>query len=273
MDNDESNAPIEDAQEQPVQSAGQDATDQQELVEEVNDQVDESQDELVEQDEAVEEQAEEKPSQPSKRENLRIQALVEKMRRQGSNTQSETFKRLPEEMPSALNYKDAIDADDDVIKTLESDREKFGQSLYQRGQSEGLKQAESIQFHTRLEIDAPKVSSKYKQLDKDSEEFNPPVADALNNWYLATVGYDAQTRTVENSNVRYSEFVDGIMELAETIAGEKVQESSKNIAKQAARTSIRPDGSKAKRLNLNQAPQDMTDEELDAYLSNALPKK
>lgn len=130
---------------------------------------------------------------------------------------------------------------------------------------------ESIQFHTRLEIDAPRVASKFKQLDKDSSEFNPAVANAINEWYLATAGYNPQTNQVGNANVRYADFVEGIMEMADEIAGQKVQSTTKNIAKQAATTGIRPDGSKAKRLNLNQAPQDMTDEELALAIKRMMP--
>lgn len=229
---------------------------------EVTEEVDESVEEVeIEPEEAVEEEAQvDEPPQPSRRENLRIQQLIEKMRTQ------------PQAQPApqrndGLDYRTALDADDEVINKLETDRQSYGQNQY----SEGIRQAESIQFHTRLEIDAPRVASKFKQLDKDSSEFNPAVANAINEWYLATAGYNPQTNQVSNANVRYADFVEGIMEMADEIAGQKVQSTTKNIAKQAATTGIRPDGSKAKRLNLNQAPQDMTDEELALAIKRMMP--
>ena len=218
-------------------------------------------------EEAEEQPAEEAPEepeqpqeQPSRRENLRIQQLVSKLRQQPPT---------PQQRPETLDYSQALEADPEVIKQLEADREAYAQGR----QADVEQRIQSIQWNTQLEIDAPKVESKYPQLDKDSEKFNPALADAVNNWYLGTVGYNPQTKTVSNPNVRYSEFVESFMELAEEAASEKAARSSKNIAKQAASTGLRPDGSSAKRLNLNQAPENMTDEELDAIIATSLPKK
>lgn len=211
----------------------------------------------VEEEEIAEEETPE-VKEPSKRENLRIQQIIAKMKR-------ETPQRQPEQ-PASLNYGTALDADEDTVKQLESDRQNYGQNLY----NQGIKQAESIQFHTRLEIDAPKMEQKYPQLDQNSTEFNPVVASALNEWYLATAGFNPETNHVQNADVRYADFVDGIMELADEMAGQKNTASVKNIAKQSASTGLRPDGSSAKRLNLNQSPEAMTDEELDAIINSSL---
>lgn len=164
-----------------------------------------------------------------------------------------------------LDYSTALDADPEVIKQLEADRQAVAQSTFQQG----IEQAKSIQFHTRLEIDAPRIEGKYSFFNKDSEDFNPAAANAINSWYLASVGYDAKTDTVANPNLRYADFVEGIMELADSMAGAKVEKTQTNIAKQAAQTGMRPDGSSAKRLNLNKAPEAMTDEELKAVLAQA----
>ena len=59
------------------------------------------------------------------------------------------------------------------------------------------------------------------------------------------------------------------MELGEVIGAKKAQTAAKNVAKQARTTGLRPDGSSAKRLDLNKAPDQMTDEELDAFLNKA----
>lgn len=210
----------------------------------------------------VEEPAVEEPSEepkPSRRENLRIQQIIERAR-QGE------YAPTPTQPQDTLDYAKALDADPETIKALEADRKLYAE----RQRTDVLKQVEAVQFRTALEIDAPKVETKYKQFDKDSDQFNPAVANAVNQWYLATAGYDAKTNTVSNPNVRYSDFVEGIMELADEMAGEKVAKTTKNIAKQAATTALRPDGSSAKALNLQKDPGSMTKEELDAKIKHDL---
>lgn len=207
--------------------------------------------------EEAEPEEEEKP--PSRRESLRIQQLLEKLKEKPETPTPETS--------GGLDYKTALDADPAVIKQLEEDRTAVGNAQYQSG----LKQAQSIQFHTRLEIDAPRVEVKYPQLDKESADFKPVVANAINQWYLNTVGYDPKTDTVVNSNVRYADFVDGIFELADEVGNDKTASTSKNIAKQAANTAIRPGGGRTKGLDLNKAPEQMSDEELKAVIAQTMP--
>jgi len=176
----------------------------------------------------------------------------------------ETLASQPD-TPGTLDYGTALDAAPEVIQQLEADRKAATATSF----AQGIEQAKSIQFHTRLEIDAPKIEGKYSLFNKDSEDFNPAAANAINSWYLASVGYDQKTDTVGNPNIRYADFVEGIMELADNMAGTKVEKTQTNIAKQAATTGLRPDGSSAKKLNLNKAPQQMTDEELKAVLAQA----
>lgn len=203
------------------------------------------------------EEGEEEAAPPvSRRENLRIQQVLERLKQQDKKPEAPK--------PTGLDYNNALDADPEVIKQLEADREAAARAAYQQG----LEQTKSIQFHTRLEIDAPKVESKYPQLNpQDKENFNPALANAVNTWYLQTSGYDQQTGKVANPNIRYAEFVEGIMELGRVIGSQESVKAAKNVAKQAATTGLRPDGSTAKRLDLNKAPGAMTDEELDAFLA------
>jgi hypothetical protein len=175
----------------------------------------------VEEAEPVEEQGEEEaPQQPSRRENLRIQQVLERLKQQP---------KAPEAKPAeGLDYGTALDADPEVIQQLQADRQAASQTAY----NQGLEQAKSIQFHTRLEIDAPKVEGKYAQLNpEDKANFNPALANAINTWYLSTAGYDQASDTVANPNIRYAEFVEGIMELGEVIGAQKAQKSVQNIAK------------------------------------------
>jgi hypothetical protein len=88
--------------------------------------------------------------------------------------------------------------------------------------------------------------------------------------YLSTVGYDDKTDTVKSAAVRYFDYVESIMELADEMAGQKVATSKKNITRQAAKTGLRPGSNTPKRLNLNQSPKAMTDEELKAIIARDL---
>lgn len=239
--------------------------EQQPEVEETEEvEVEEEVEEEVE-DEPAEEQSEEEeveepklsPRAEKRIEQLKIKSLIADLK-QKSQPQ-------PTIKPS-LDYKETLEADPEVLDRFEQDRTDYGQQNYQAG----LEQAKSIQFHTRLEIDAPKIESKYPVLNKDSEDFNPAVADALNEMYLSAVGYDRETGLVANPNLRYADYIEGMMELADRTAATKTQKSTKNIAKQAAQTGLRPDGSKAKRLDLNKAPEQMSDEELEAFISRNL---
>ena len=167
-----------------------------------------------------------------------------------------------------MDYRQEIDADENVYQNLETKSQEYGQAQY----NAGLEEAKSLRFHTRLEIDAPRVESKFPVLDKSSEEFNPAIAQSINNWYLSNVGYDARTDSVKNPNLRYADFVEGVMELVDNLATTKTVASGKNIARQAATTGLRPDGSSARSLDLNKQPQDMTDEELSAVIKQGLPR-
>jgi hypothetical protein len=218
----------------------------------------ETEEEEDEEAEEGDEEEEETPEPISRRKALRIQSLIEKLNGGDSRT-APTPK-------AGLDYAKALDTDEATAKALEDDRTSYGDARYQSG----VDQARSIQFHTRLEIDGPRVSSKFPQFDKDSAQFNPVATDAINRMYLSTVGYDDKTDTVKSAAVRYFDYVESIMELADEMAGQKVATSKKNITRQAAKTGLRPGSNTPKRLNLNQSPKAMTDEELKAIIARDL---
>lgn len=205
---------------------------------------------------------EEEP-QPSRRESLRIQQLIDKMKQQAPAPRPQAQRE------DALDYATALDADPEVIRQLEADRQAASQASY----NAGLEQNKSILFHTRLEIDAPRVEAKYKFLDStDKESFDPVRANAMNQLYLNASGYNADTDSVLNPNIRYSEFVEAQMEFAEALLADKQIRTTKNIVKQTAQTGLRPDGSSAKRLNINQSEKTMSIEELYAAIGQTPPK-
>lgn len=214
-------------------------------------------------EEAPEDKPVEEERPPSRRESLRIQQLISKMKQQAP----EPKMTLPKD---ALDYATALDADPEVIRQLEEDRKAVSQASY----NAALEQNKAILFHTRLEIDAPKVESKYKFLDPtDKQNFDPVRANAMNQLYLNASGFDQATGTVLNPNIRYAEFVEAQMEFAEALLADKQVRTTKNIVKQTAQTGLRPDGSSAKRLNLNQSEKTMTLEELYAAIGQTLPPK
>lgn len=225
--------------------------------------------EVVEEEEApevVEEETQDKPEEeekpPSRREQLRIRQILAKSKQQP------TSPKAPE--PTGLNYEEELDTDSDTRKRLEDDRRAYAEEVRQAT----LREMHSSEWRTRLDIDAPQVASKHGFLNhNDKEKFKPEVADALNTWYLDMAGFDAETNTVTNPTIRYGEFVDGVVELAKEIAGNMVENTTKQIKTQAAKAGLRPDGSSSKKLNLNQAPESMTDEELDAIISQAIPPR
>lgn len=199
------------------------------------------------------------PGQPSRRETLRIQNLLNKYG---------TPKR--DQAPSQpLDYKETLDADDDTISQLEQDRQSAAQQQY----NQGLQQAVLLNWHTNLRIDAPQVESKYDVLNpNNTEKFNPAASDAVSNFYLAIAGYDKESQTVANPNITYAEFTDAIMELAGELASIKNQETVKNVTTQAANTGIRPNGSTAP-VDLSKRPEEMNLDELYAAIGQKNPNK
>jgi len=218
--------------------------------------------------EAPAEESEPEPEEapaPSRREQLRVQQLLKKYGQ-------------PKEAPlqaNGPNFRDQINADEEVYKTLEESTTEYGRQQY----SQGLEQAKYYKWETLLQVDDPQVRTKYAQLDpSDKEKFHPALADAMNQKYLRFVGYNPGdpergiAPTVQRPDIRYLDFVEAEFEFADELAAERQERTTKNIAQQAAQTGLRPDGSQAKSLNLNKAPQDMTEEELNAVISQSLPR-
>lgn len=255
--------PVAETQEEPKEEKKEESPADK-SVEEAQEETPEGQEEVPETPETPEipeipeEPAETQMSRRKAKRLEKLESLVERLKKP----------EPPAPKQQGINYSEMIEADAQTLQQLQAKSQEYGQAQYQAG----LEQAKLVQFQTRLEIDAPKIESKYPQFNKESTEFNPAMANAVNEWYLATVGYNPATETVQNPNVRYGDFVEGIMELAENMAGVKTQKTVENIAKQAASTGLRPDGSSAKTLDLTKAPEDMTDEELNAAIASAMPR-
>lgn len=270
----------EDQPEKVVESPDEPETEVPEKDDESEDEPEKADDSENEQDPEPEKEDEadesEKEDKPSPRQAKRIQQLLEKTKRQQPVEQPAPVASQPADVKQ-INFRELIDAPDEVFAQLESAVEEYGKQFTQpapQPQQDNTAQFETLRWETNLKIDTPKVLSKFNKINPDDKEnFDPVVADSLNQEYLQTVGFDERTGLVANPNISYSDFIEARFELANLLADEKTETTKKNVVKQAASTGIRPDGSQSKRLNLNQAPENMTDEELDAMIGSAIPQR
>lgn len=249
--------PAEEEIETPEEGKGEPAADDSE---DDKDEPEEDEDEEKEDpgDDALIEEDDPKP--PSRREQLRIRDILAKRQ----PTQPAATKAT-----ERLDYAQELNADPEVIQQLEADRD----AAVAQASDLSTQTAESIRWDTMLRIDAQRVYQQRPTLDKTSENFNPRVSDSLNEMYLQMSGYDPQTKLVANPGISYGDFTDAMFELAEEMAGNIASTTSKTRSTNRANTGIRPGGGTAKKLNLNQAPEDMTDEELDAYIEQSMPRR
>lgn len=211
-----------------------------------------------------EEVKEDKPV--SRRESKRIEKLLDKL------AQAEQGRMSPRRQQPQRRESGQIIPDGEY-DTTEVNRmaQEYAQKLYNQGLSEAQAMNIANTFATRLEIDAPRVAEKYRFLDSDPDnaEFNPGPADFINRMFLNTVGYDPQTGVVQNSDLRYSEFVEGFMDVVELVASGKVAEGTRNVARRAAQTGVRP-GGVAKSTYKGDDPRQMSDEQLEAMIKQGL---
>lgn len=143
------------------------------------------------------------------------------------------------------------------LKQLEEDRLRLAQSTRQQGEFEGYTRAQDTLraelFADKLEADKERVEIKYPELDQESDNFDPDLASSVNRLYLKTVGYKVDKAgqvKITNPTVRYTDFVDGFIAIAERIAETRNAETATNVAKQAAKQGIRPTGGGRKTLAL-----------------------
>lgn len=212
--------------------------------------------------EAEKPEEEEKP--PSRREQLRVQQLL---KRYGPPNTTAPSQGKPD-------FRDKVNADEEVYKTLEDTATQYGNDQFNAGQS----QAEYSTWRRFLQMDETSLQSKYPELNPNKETHHPALQSALQEKYLRFVGFNPGDSargiapSVQDPDISYSDFVEAEMEFADEIASQKTARTTQNLAKQAASTGLRPDGSSAKRLDLNKSPEDMTDEELETMVSATMPR-
>lgn len=200
----------------------------------------------------------------SRRESKRVNQLLEKLAQaeQGAQPQRGTPQRNDGTKPIIPDGEYDTDQVNQMAK-------EYGQRLYQQGLSQAQALTIANQFSTRIEIDAPRIAEKYPFLDNEAEDYSPGPTMFINRMYLGMVGYDPVTGVVENQNLRYGEFIDGFMDVVDLITNGKVADTSKNVAKQAAQTGVRP-GGVSKSNYQGDDPRKMSDDQLDAVIAQGL---
>lgn len=144
-----------------------------------------------------------------------------------------------------LDYKEAIDADEQVIDQLAKDREQYATDLQQQTNERLTTELWKRDIKTDLAL----VKDKLDKLD-------PASARAIDKEYLLYSGYDPETGRVANPNIGYAEFVEAQIERAEMIAANLNVRTQQNVAKQVAQTGIRPSGTASKAKTIS-SPEDI----------------
>jgi hypothetical protein len=124
------------------------------------------------------------------------------------------------------------------IDQLQQDRQQYGQRTFNEGVRQGAAFYEAERFADRLEVDIDKVMSKRDDIDEVTEKM-------LVESYLDKVGAredSAGRLIIGNPNLRFRDFADAKLKEIDDLVQLKLSQSTKNIASQAARTGVRPNG-------------------------------
>ena len=210
----------------------------------------------------------------SRRENKRIGQLLEKFQSREQELLARTTGRQPQPSatptPQRTPGQPIIPDGEYTTEEVNQMARDYGESLLQQGLSQVQAVNIANNFANRLEIDLPKVTSKYEFLDEQSDNFNPGPAEFINRLYLNTVGYNPINGTVQDTDLRYSEFVEGFMDVLDLISNGKLADATASVASQAAGTGPRPSGNAKTPLYQGDDPKQMTDEQLDAAIAQGL---
>lgn len=141
-----------------------------------------------------------------------------------------------------LDYKETIDADEQVITQLSNDREQYATDL-QRQTDERLT---TELWRRDIKSDLALVKDRMDKLD-------PSDARAIDREYLLYSGYDQERGRVANPNIGYADFVEAQIERAERLASNLNIKTQQNVAKQAAQTGLRPTGGASKATKISSA--------------------
>lgn len=233
-----------------------DTTNDENLNNEVDQEVQETGSEDTQEEQVEEEQEEELSPRQQKRveqiEEMKLNKILENV----------TGKRhsQPKTEYNPLDYSQALDTDEETANRLAQDREEYGNAKLEEGRGMASEQLQYMEWKNNIRFDLPIVKAQLDQLP-------PAVAKAIDREYLLYSGADIENGKVTNPNISYAEFVEAQIEKAEMIAAVKTQESRTNIAKQASQTGLRPGGG-VSRANKLTSPEDIASIPQDDWEKN-----
>lgn len=220
--------------------------------EEVNEEADQSPDEGADKTESEEADKSETPEEDQTTISHRLEKRIEKQlsKLMGSTPTPEEPERPPEAY-KPLNYAEQEEFD---RQALEADRTKYGEAQRQQGESQAVRQArterEQVRFLDKLETDRERVEIAHPELDPESDSFDPTLTDALSKMYIQTVGVD-KNGLVRNPNVRYRDYVETFLAVADKIASKSSEQTVKNVTAQASRGAVRPQGQRPRPASID----------------------
>lgn len=203
-----------------------------------NQEVEETEEQIEETQEAEEASTQEEDLSP--RQQKRVEQLTKS--KLDSILERVTQKPKTPQGYKPLDYKEAIDADEQVIDQLSKDREQYATDLQQQTNERLTTELWKRDIKTDLAL----VKDKLDRLD-------PASARAIDKEYLLYSGYDPESGRVANPNIGYAEFVEAQIERAEMIAANLNVRTQQNVAKQAAQTGLRPTGGASKATKISSA--------------------
>lgn len=194
---------------------------------------------------------EEEPAEPrlsrKERREERKQAFLESVRRE----QAQTPPTPPQEEYDPLDYSkpDSFsEPETGYIKPdiLQKDREAYAKAEAQKAAQAERFRAEQEKFLDNIghESDRLKDNPKYSFLDDKSEDFDEEKTGTINELFLATAGYDPQTKTFRDTSLSYKKFVERFMDTVEDWTGDQTAETAKKMAAAKSRQGVRPTAAK-----------------------------
>ena len=170
---------------------------------------------------------------------------IRQVREQANQYRQQLYQTDPNYQP--IKY----DTGEYDAQQLEQDRASYGNFQFAQGRQTAASDYQQEMFVDRLELDTERVVSKYDGVfDKSSDNYDPDLDTGLTNLYLQTVGFDPNTGTIQNTKLRFKDFVDTQMKLIDRAATSRNANSTQNLAKQASRTGTRPTSTRKSSIDL-----------------------
>lgn len=196
---------------------------------------------------------EDNPDKPTRKERReQRKAFLESVRRE----QEQKANRLDKVFQSDPNYKPLeFENKDYDYKELEEDRSKYGQNQFYKGAQTATqiaeKQAEQDKFWQATEYESKLLEKEpeFAFLDEtNTETFDPDKTQFINESYLAFVGYDPNTSTVQRTDISFEKYARTLVNQVKSWAEDLTDDVEKNMAAQRSNAGIRPGGSPRKSL-------------------------